>query len=154
MQPLVAAVLYPGFLGVGAWLIWIDIQEHRLPNRIVLPAVGALVVVLAAAAFAAGEVLPFWRALAGGIALGAFYALLRAVQPHGLGGGDVKLSLLVGVFLGWHGWTPLVVGGAAAFLLGGAWAVVLLAARRADPATAIAFGPWMVVGAWAGLLAA
>ncbi|WOF21868.1 A24 family peptidase [Microbacterium betulae] len=150
----IAALAYGAFLVVGAVLIRIDVQEHRLPNRIVVPSIVVLTLLVAAHAVASGRAAPLGEAVAGGLVLGAFYLALRVAHPEGMGGGDVKLAILVGVFLGWHGWAALAVGAAAAFVFGAAWALVLLLTHRAARDTRIAFGPWMVLGAWAGLLVA
>ena len=83
----------------------------------------------------------------------AFYFVLRLARPDGMGGGDVKLAGVVGLHLAWIGWTSLVVGAFAAFVLGGLFGVVLLVRRRADRSTAIPFGPWMLIGAWVGIVA-
>ncbi|WP_456284960.1 prepilin peptidase [Microbacterium sp. JZ101] len=154
LPEVLAAVAYGGFLVVGVILMRVDIHEHRLPDRIVLPSTAALLAVVAAHAAALGDAAPLARAVLGGLALGAFYLALRVANPEGMGGGDVKLAALVGVFLAWHGWAVLAVGAAAAFVGGAAWALALLAARRADRDARIPFGPWMILGAWAGLLVA
>ena len=59
------------------------------------------------------------RAAIGMAALYAFYFVLRFVRPDGMGGGDVKLAGVVGIYLGWLGWGALAVGAFAAFVLGG-----------------------------------
>ena len=48
---------------------------------------------------------------------------------------------------------PLAVGALAAFLFGGVFGIALLASGRATRRTAIPFGPWLLVGAWLGVLA-
>lgn len=140
------------FLGWGAVLAVIDARSHRLPNRIVLPAYPVGIVALGLLAVASDEGGSFVRALVGGVVLFGAYALLRGVRGSGLGGGDVKLAGVLGLLLGFAGWGSLLVGAAAAFVAGGLYAVALLALRRADRRTAIAFGPWMLLGAWIGLL--
>ena len=82
-----------------------------------------------------------------------FYALLRLIRPGGMGGGDVKLAGVVGIYLGWLGWAPLAVGAFAAFLYGGVFGSALLLGRRAGRKTAIPFGPWILAGAWTGVFA-
>ena len=84
-------------------------------------------------------------------ALYLFYFVLRAVRPGGMGGGDVKLAGVIGIYLGWLGWGSLAVGSFAAFLFGGLFGVGLLLLRRAGRKTAIPFGPWMILGAWTGV---
>jgi leader peptidase (prepilin peptidase)/N-methyltransferase len=67
-----------------------------------------------------------------------------------MGWGDVKLAGLLGACLGYAGWPALVVGGAAAFVLGGVVGVVLLATGRVQRRGRLAFGPFMVAGAVLG----
>ncbi|OLT53028.1 A24 family peptidase [Cellulosimicrobium sp. CUA-896] len=128
----------------------IDARTHRLPDAVVLPAWAGSLALLAVAALATGDVGALARAACGGVVAFAAYAALRLAHPPGLGFGDVKLAGLLGTVLGWFGWAALVVGLVAPFLLGGAWAVVLLVRRRASRTTAVPFGPFMVLGAVVG----
>lgn len=146
------AFVHIALIGVGAWLVVIDARTHRLPNRIVLPTLGSLLVLAATDALVAGEGTRFIRALLSMVILGSFYAVLRAVSRAGMGGGDVKLAAVIGLVLGWHGWPSLAIGAAAAFVLGALYALVLILLRRADGATRIAFGPWMIAGALLGIV--
>ncbi|MCK2028143.1 prepilin peptidase [Microbacterium galbinum] len=140
-------------LGIGGWLLVIDARTHRLPDRIVLPTLAGLLLLALVDALATGDRAPSIRALLGMIMLGGFYALLRLLSRSGMGGGDVKLAAVIGLVLAWHGWTALAVGAASAFVLGALYALGLMALRRADRTTRIAFGPWMIVGAVFGVLA-
>jgi leader peptidase (prepilin peptidase)/N-methyltransferase len=133
--------------GVGLWLLVIDARTHRLPNRVVLPTLGMLVVLVIVEALATGDAGRMLRALLGGLALGAFYAAMHLGSRQGMGGGDVKLAAVIGVVLAWHGWWTLMLGACAAFVLGALFALVLMALRRANRSTRIAFGPWMILGA-------
>lgn len=143
-----------GYLAViSVVLSWIDIRTHRLPNRIVLPGYLVAGILLTAAALLAGDPAALLRAGIGMVVLYAFYLVLRLVQPGGMGGGDVKLAGVLGIYLGWIGWGALGVGALAGFLLGGLFGVALLLTRRAVRRTAIPFGPWMILGAWVGVLA-
>lgn len=132
-------------------LVWIDEREHRLPNVIVLPTLGALLVLLGLEAALTGASERPLRAILGCVLLGGFYAILRTVQREGMGGGDVKLAAVIGLVLGWHGWINLLVGACAAFVLAGMFVMVLLLLRRAHMQTRIAFGPWMLMGAIVGV---
>lgn len=145
------ALVHTALLGVGAWLIVIDVRTHRLPNRIVLPTLASLLVLGTIDALAAGQGASFVRALLGMVILGGFYAVLRVISRAGMGGGDVKLAAVIGLVLGWHGWQALAIGAAAAFVLGALYALVLILLRRANGATRIAFGPWMIAGALIGV---
>ena len=59
--------------------------------------------------------------------------MLFLIHPNGMGFGDVKLALSLGVVLGWYGWTVLFVGAFAGFLLGSLYGLGLMALRRAGP---------------------
>ena len=146
------ALVHAALIGIGGWLAVIDARTHRLPNRIVLPTLAALIALAAVDALATGRSAELVRALLGMLILGAFYAVLRGISRAGMGGGDVKLAALIGLVLGWHGWQALEIGAASAFVLGALYAIVLVALRRAHRRTRIAFGPWMIAGALLGVV--
>jgi leader peptidase (prepilin peptidase)/N-methyltransferase len=89
-----------------------------------------------------------WRTLACLAGMYAVYFVLHLVSPGSLGFGDVKLSGLIGLVIGWLGVLPVFVATFAGFLVGGVMAVVLLVGRRAGLKSHIAFGPAMLVGAF------
>lgn len=140
------------FAGIGIALAAIDLDTHRLPDRIVLPSYAVLAALLGTAALLTGDGEGAARAAAGAGILFAFYLALALISPRGMGMGDVKLAGVIGLMLGWVGWAALAVGALAAFLLGGLAAVALILARRARRTTGIPFGPWMLGGAWIGIL--
>jgi leader peptidase (prepilin peptidase)/N-methyltransferase len=142
----VALVVWLSVLAAGIPLAAIDLGAHRLPDPIVLPA-ATLVAALAAASGSA-------RALLGGAALVTAYAVLAVLPRSGLGFGDVKLAGPLGTALALLGNTALVMGTVYAFVLGGVVAVALLATRRANRDTQLAFGPAMLAGAWLGAILA
>lgn len=146
LHAVAVLIAHLALAAVGVRLLIIDARTHRLPNRIVLPALGALIALVLVDALATGETERMPRALLGGLALGGFYAVMHLTSRQGMGGGDVKLAAAIGVLLAWHGWGTLLLGAAAAFVLGALFALVLMALRRADRSTRIAFGPWMILG--------
>lgn len=148
---LAVIVVHLGLAGIGVWLLAIDARTHRLPNRIVLPALAASLTLVAVDALVTWRTTALIGALAGMLILGGFYLVLRAMSRGGIGGGDMKLAALIGLVLGWHGWQVLVIGAAAAFVLGALYALALMALRRANRSTRIAFGPWMIIGAALGI---
>ena len=136
-----------GFLALGVALSWIDLAQHRLPNRLVLPGIAASVPLLLVTALLSGELTPWITALVGAAALFTFYLMLALASRGGMGMGDVKLAALVGLFAGYLGWETLIAAAFGGFLVGG---VVALAAviRGATRTTAIPFGPFMLAGLW------
>lgn len=130
----------------------IDGETQRLPNVIVVPAYGIMSLLLVVAALLTGSWAAFVMGVAGFAGLGLLYALPALVRPGAMGGGDIKLAALLGLALGFLGWPTLGVGVIAGFLLGGVYGVVLLAIGRGR-GRRVAFGPWMLAGAWIGILA-
>lgn len=149
--PVLLAYLW--FAAISIALTLIDLDTRRLPHAIVLPSYAVAVALLAFAVVLGADAAALVRALVGGALLYAFYFSLRWVRPDGMGGGDVTLAGLIGIHLGWIGWGALAVGGFSAFLLGGFFGIALILARRAGRRQAIPFGPWMLAGAWLGIVA-
>ena len=149
-EPVAAALLavaLAGFLGVGVWLSVIDWRTHRLPDRIVLPSYPLAVLLLGAAAAAAGEWHRILGMLGGGALLWVAFAVLHLLYRRGLGFGDVKLAGLLGLYLGFAGWAELWWGPFLAVLLGGVWSLLLVISRRATLRSSVAFGPFLIAGA-------
>jgi leader peptidase (prepilin peptidase)/N-methyltransferase len=147
---VLVALLY--FAAVSIVLTAIDIDTHRLPNLIVVPAYPVVAIALTVAAVASGDLASLARAAAGAALLFALYFALALISPRGMGMGDVKLAGVVGLMLGWFGWAPLAVGALAGFLLGGVFGIILIVLRRASRSSGIPFGPWMLAGAWLGIV--
>lgn len=133
-----------------ALLVTIDLAVFRLPDKIVLPMYPVVFGGLLVAAAVYSEWGSLGRAASAAAVLLAFYFILALINPSGMGLGDVKLSGLLGAFLGWLGWPAVMAGTLAAFVINAAVALVLLAARRVGAKSGIAFGPAMVIGAVLG----
>ena len=146
---VLVAYLYLASISVA--LAMIDLDTGRLPNAIVFPAYAVGAVLLVGAALLGADPVRLVTAAIGAVTLGLLY--LVTSLSGAMGFGDVKLAGVIGFFLGYLGWEQLIVGGAGAFLLGGLFGVALLVSRRARPKTSVPFGPWMLGGAWLGILA-
>lgn len=138
-----------------AALAAIDLDVHRLPDVLTFPLVPLAVAIATAASVFTGEWFALLRAVVAGVALGAAYLLLLLLSRGGagLGLGDVKLAVGLGVLLGWFSWSAVLSGTLLGFVLGGLWAAGLLVTRRATRQSYIAFGPFMIGGAVLALLA-
>ena len=131
----------------GAAHAVIDARTHRLPDAVTVPALALTAALLAVAAAATADGGRLLRAVAGAAVLGGCYLALHLANRRGLGLGDVKLAALLGLPAGWAGWDAVWWTGVLPFLLGGIGALALVVAQRATRSTAIAFGPWMLLGA-------
>jgi leader peptidase (prepilin peptidase)/N-methyltransferase len=136
---------------VGTVLAYVDWHTRLLPFRLVAPSyvIVAVLVTLAALVEDDGHVLA--RAAAGWLlAFGAF-VLMWLVYSRGIGYGDVRLSGVLGMALGAVGWQELLVGMYAGFVFGAVGGGLLSLARKVDR-TGYPFGPFMVFGAWFGVV--
>jgi leader peptidase (prepilin peptidase)/N-methyltransferase len=151
-----AEATLPAYLWLGAvglTLAVIDIDCHRLPDRLTLPSYPVGLLLLGAAAVAQHELAALGRALLAAVAVTGVFFVLAFISPRSLGLGDVKLAGLLALHLGFLGWAELVLGLFAGFVVGAVVAVTLLAARRARWRSDVAFGPSLLAGALAAVVA-
>jgi leader peptidase (prepilin peptidase)/N-methyltransferase len=141
--PVVAAIPALYVAAVAPELTRIDLAEHRLPNRLVVP--GLVVGVLCAAGSWATTGIPPLVPVIAAIVYGGVLFLLAL--GGGMGMGDVKFAAVLGLA------SPTVTIAIAspfiAFLTGGVAALVVLILRGRG--TRIPFGPFLLLG-FAGAL--
>lgn len=147
---LLGALLF--LMAVSVALSLIDLDTHRLPNAIVYPAAVVLLVLLSVVSAVSGDWGALLRGLLGAVVLGGAYLVLALAVPGGMGLGDVKLAVVLGLVLAYLGWGPLAVGAFGGFLVGGTVAIALVLAGRARMGSGVPFGPSMLVGAWVGIV--
>lgn len=140
------------FVAVSIALALIDLDLRRLPNVIVLPSWAVVAGGLLLTGLLEGSMADFVRAMLAALALGGAYLLLALIYPAGMGMGDVKLAVLLGMVLGWFGWPQVVVGFFFGFLFGALWGVALMIVGKAGRKSSLPFGPFMIVGCWAALI--
>jgi leader peptidase (prepilin peptidase)/N-methyltransferase len=144
-SPVLPAFCYLGAVAVA--LAVIDARHRRLPDVLTLPSypVALLLLVAAAAATAGG-----WRhllvALLGLASAWLLFFGQALIYPAGIGWGDVKLSGLLGLYLGWLGIRALVAGLFLGYLLAAVVGVGLLVTRRASRKSQVPFGPFLLAG--------
>ncbi len=148
-QPMLLAA-YLAFAGIAVALALIDLDVHRLPNVLVLPSYPVLAVLLALGVGAQGML----RAAIGGALLFGFFFVVAIAAPGGIGFGDVKLAGVIGGMTAAISWGAFLTSSFGAFLLGAIAGVLLMLGRRAHRKTAVPFGPFMLLGAWASILGA
>src|SRR3989344_1476017 len=137
-----------------------DLKHYILPDKILLPAIG---IVLGYRVF---EALNHWKLvenwslkienlevfvnplLAGMGAALFFFAIFALSRGRAMGFGDVKLAAFMGLFLGWPN---IAVALFAAFMLGGAVGIVLLALKKKGMKSEVPFGPFLLTGTFVAL---
>ncbi len=118
-----------------------DLERRIIPNRIVLPALVAALVVQTARD-------PSVEWVVAAVAAGAFFLALALVYPAGLGMGDVKLAAFMGAWLG----RDVAVALFAGSLFGLVPALALLL-KRGGPGRKgmLPYGPFLAAGGLVGL---
>jgi len=114
------SIVYPTLIAVGLWLVMsaaIDHQWHRL---------------VVAVACGAGWFVIFF--------------LINFFSPQALGFGDVRLSAVLGLALGWWGVGVVVVGFFTANLVGAVVGVTLIATKRRARDEPIPYGVYLALG--------
>lgn len=92
------------YLGLAAVLVAlsiIDFETHLLPNNVVWPSIFAGSFVILVVSGELGYEPGIYSALLGAALLGGTLGLLHLLYEPGMGRGDVKLALLLGLFVGW-----------------------------------------------------
>jgi leader peptidase (prepilin peptidase)/N-methyltransferase len=131
---------------VAPELVRMDVAEHRLPNRLTVPALLAGVAGAGVSCVATGA--PPFVPLVAGLACGGLLFLLALAG--GMGMGDVKLATAIG--LASPTLTVAVAAPLLAFLFGGvASLMVLVRAGWSARKQHIAFGPFLLAGYFATL---
>jgi leader peptidase (prepilin peptidase)/N-methyltransferase len=145
----------PAYLVLAAGLValsLIDLDTFLLPNRIVYPLTIVVVLGFGVAAIVGDDAAAFVRALLGGAAAFAVFLLLHLVSPRGMGFGDVKLSFVLGVALGWVSGPTVFLGMFLAFLLGSVIGILLIVTGVRSRRDHVPFGPFLAAGTMLALL--
>ena len=114
-----------------------DLSHQEIPDQVSLGASAVLGVI--------SLVTLDWPRMLGGAILFGILLFIALASKGGMGGGDIKLALGIGLALGWR---IGLVALALAILLGGALAIVLLLRGRRGQ---LPFGPFLALGAWGAM---
>ena len=123
----------------------VDARTHRLPDRVVVPTLVVVAVLLATAGVAEHRPAQLATAVVGGAATFTFYVLL-GLATGGLGFGDAKLGAVCGLVLGWYGWEAVLWGTTLVFLLAALYLLGRLARGRTIRRSRVALGLFMLLG--------
>ena len=129
----VALVLLAALIALAAT----DVEHRLLPNKIVVPATLAGLLLSALANPEGCWIYPVSAAAVGGGLL-----LLAAIYPGGMGMGDVKTAAMLGAFLGAYAAPAVFLGAFLGALVGG----VLMIPGKIGRQFPLPFGAFMAVG--------
>jgi leader peptidase (prepilin peptidase) / N-methyltransferase len=140
-------VLASGLLALS----WIDLKIKKLPRQIIYVTALMGIPLLCIAAVANHEPRRIWTMLFGAACALVFMLLVYAVSRGGMGDGDVRMSPLLGAYLGWLNPGFVAVGFFLAFLSGAIVGVGLMVTGRGSRKTAVPFGPFLAAGTLAAI---
>lgn len=133
------ALLAGFFATVFLALTFTDLERRLLPNRVVYPSI------LLAVAFSwAWPHVAIGQAIGGGLFALVIVSLLYLLSRGALGFGDVKMSILMGLVVGFP---SVLVGIFTGVLAAGAFVLPLLLLRVLSRRDYIAYGPFIAIGA-------
>lgn len=129
-----------------------DVRSRLLPRGLVLSATVFVAALLILEWAVTGDLRMVLRACAGLVLARSFFWLLWFFT--GVGFGDVRLAALVGLVTARVGWEALALGLYAGLALAGFYALIHLLARRrrGRPKASVPLGPFLLAGAWIGVL--
>ena len=136
-------------------VFFIDLDFYIIPNKIVYLGL-AIGMVLAATTAAIGSDFNLLLSRILGAAVGAGITLLIAFlgsivfRKEAMGGGDVKLMAMIGIYLGLWPYIPLTI--IVASFLGSFVGIGLILAKRKNMSSRVPFGPFLTIGAIISLL--
>ncbi len=126
-------------------LIMYDLRWMLLPDRIVKPLqVLAVVFVMVAAIISKNP----WQIIQGALigvvcSAGLFYGLYQLSNGKWIGGGDIKLAVILGMLLGGPANTLLMIFVASA--MGSVMSIPFILLKRVNQNTRIPFGPFLII---------
>ncbi|HEX9260446.1 MAG TPA: prepilin peptidase [Acidimicrobiales bacterium] len=145
----------PPYLVFVAFLValsFIDLDTKTLPRKLIYLNAVIAVPLLVFAALVRDEPDKLWRAAVGAAIAFSFFFLLHLIAPGSMGFGDVRLSGLLGLYLGWLSILHVPLGLFLGFLFGAIVGIALMAGGKAGRKTAVPFGPFMAAGALVAIL--
>jgi leader peptidase (prepilin peptidase)/N-methyltransferase len=135
---------------IGVALAYVDFRIWLLPTRLIAPSYSIVLTLVLIATLATGDTEALLRSGLGWVISGALFWLLWRFTPS-MGYGDVRLSGVLGIALGWLGWGELLTGVYAGFVIGTVgW--IPLRLLRFTKSRKFPFGPFMLAGALVGIL--
>ena len=126
-------------------IVWIDVNEKRIPNKILaaLILIRTFILVLESIAFGGYGLSILFSAAMGGLAGGGMFLLVYLLSRGGIGMGDVKLFAVLGLYMG-IGSIFIVVF--FTVMSSAIYSVIMLIRRKIKLKEEIPYAPFVMIG--------
>ena len=145
------ALSWIAFVVLGTALALIDLKLFRLPDLLTLSLACIVAGLLVSDALKNKHHNQLKSALICSLSLFIFYLLINILSHGGMGMGDAKLALTIGLLTGYYGWKSTFISTLVAFTAGALVGIGLILFKGAGRKTAVPFGPFMLVGCYASI---
>ncbi len=133
------------FTAVLIFLANFDFQFGEIPDEVSLPA-SSLALAGSFLAFTPNFIVSLTGLLAGG---GFFAAIVLISNGRWMGGGDIRMGLLLGALLGWQGFVIAVF---IASFLGSVVGIIQIIQKKKKLKSSLPFAPFLTIGGVAALV--
>lgn len=130
-------------------IFFFDLLHKEIPDQLSLPAIA--IAILGIISFSPVIQTGIDMLIGGGIIFLFFFLQYIISKGTWIGGGDLRLGALMGILLSWStgsfsGWLVGILALVIAYLIGGVFSVILIAAKKLHHKSTIPFGPFLVIG--------
>jgi leader peptidase (prepilin peptidase)/N-methyltransferase len=144
-QPI-EILIWINLVNFGLPLAIIDLKFHRLPNVLTYTFFASNAFLIFIAAIHSNNLGILISAIIQSIALFVFYLILRVISKGGMGVGDAKLGLSIGLISGFFGRHMVFNATYLAFVIGALIAITQILLKKSTRKSKVAFGPYMILG--------
>jgi leader peptidase (prepilin peptidase)/N-methyltransferase len=147
VQPFLALTPFLAFLALAVAVSFTDLSHRLVPRQLLYGGLGVIVpllVIVSAVEHTWSHL--FWAAICGAAAFAVFFVIWFLV-PRGMGFGDVRLSGVIGLTVGYLGVVHAYVAFLVGFVVGVVFGLVLMVGSSAGRKTRIPFAPALCIGA-------
>lgn len=125
------------------WLSMLDAKKFILPNSILLMWLKCRIILMVIRVLIFGFQIYFVYSIFGALIIGLFFLIAHYLSGYTLGGGDVKLSFILGLSLGF----PLILSATFfGFMICGILSLIGLVLKRVSNKSSIPLCPFMMAG--------
>lgn len=144
-QEAIVLLLWELLLLFGYLAAWRDIREQRIPNKLVIIMLGVWILVIVPQMFLRMEYTLYLvlSGVVGFLLAGTVFVIVYLVSRKGLGGGDVKLMAVSGLYLGTTNVLPAMLYGS---VFAGVIGVILIISKKIGPRDTIPLVPFLYAG--------